>query len=193
MRIAELVRGVRTDAGLSLRALAGAAGVATSTIHRIERGEIHPTIDILERITQAAGVRLRVEPVPDYAASIVGLARAIRDDITSGDATMPVRRAAELAARFETSDVEARHRMINAEPPAIGDARWEAFVAALAEWLAIRAAMTAPDWVHHADRYLHESWWVTPMASMRAWEYAGSPASFQTRGVYLHRDSLTNV
>ncbi len=193
MRGSDLVRSVRTDAGLSLRALAGAAGVATSTIHRIERGEIHPTIDILERITQAAGARLRVEPEPDYAASIVGLARAIRDDIGSGDTSMSVRRAAELAARFGTSDVETRLRMISAEPSAIGDARWDAFVAALAEWLAVRAGMSAPDWTHHANRYLHEGWWVTPMVSMRAWEYAGSPASFQTRGVYLHRDSLTNV
>jgi transcriptional regulator with XRE-family HTH domain len=193
MRIAELVRGVRTDAGLSLRALAGAAGVATSTVHRIERGEIHPTMDILERITQAAGVRLRVEPVADYTASIVGLARAIRDDITAGDTSMSVRRSAELAARFENGDIETRHRMIAAEPPAIGDARWEAFVAALAEWLAVRAGMSTPDWAHHADRYLHEGWWITQMAAMRAWEYAGSPASFQTRGVYLHRDSLRNV
>jgi len=31
------------------------------------------------------------------------------------------------------------------------------------------------------------------MESMRAWEYAGSPMSFQSRGVYLHRESLTNV
>jgi transcriptional regulator with XRE-family HTH domain len=174
MRIAELVRGVRTDAGLSLRALAGAAGVATSTVHRIERGEIHPTMDILERITQAAGVRLRVEPVADYTASIVGLARAIRDDITAGDTSMSVRRSAELAARFENGDIETRHRMIAAE-------------------LAVRAGMSTPDWAHHADRYLHEGWWITQMAAMRAWEYAGSPASFQTRGVYLHRDSLRNV
>lgn len=30
------------------------------------------------------------------------------------------------------------------------------------------------------------------MESMRAWEYAGSPMSFKTRGVYIHRDSLLN-
>lgn len=35
-------------------------------------------------------------------------------------------------------------------------------------------------------------WWVTPKASMRAWEYAGTPVSLQRRGVYLHRDSLIN-
>jgi hypothetical protein len=53
--------------------------------------------------------------------------------------------------------------------------------------------MPAPAWVHDRDRYLRRGWWVSPMASMRAWEYAGSPASFQTRGVYLHRESLVNT
>jgi hypothetical protein len=39
-----------------------------------------------------------------------------------------------------------------------------------------------------------QSWPVRKAAeSMRAWEYAGSPAAFQIRGVYLHRDSLMNV
>jgi hypothetical protein len=31
------------------------------------------------------------------------------------------------------------------------------------------------------------------MASLHAWQYAGSPASFQDRGVYIHRESLINV
>jgi hypothetical protein len=31
------------------------------------------------------------------------------------------------------------------------------------------------------------------MKPMRAREYAGSPMPFKGRGVYLHRDSLTNV
>jgi hypothetical protein len=83
--------------------------------------------------------------------------------------------------------------MIAAEPPKTGDTRWDAFVAALAEWLAVRSGLAAPDWVHADDRYLHRGWWVTRMQSMRAWEYAGSPASFKSHGVYLHRESLTNV
>jgi hypothetical protein len=50
-----------------------------------------------------------------------------------------------------------------------------------------------PEWAHAETRYLHRGWWVTRMKSMRAWEYAGTPVSFQIRGVYIHRDSLTNV
>jgi transcriptional regulator with XRE-family HTH domain len=189
----ELVRSMRTDAGLSLRALADAAGVATSTVHRIERGDLNPTVEVLQRLAEAAGSRLVVAAEPDSARSMVGLANAIRGDLALGDHTMPVRRAAELAARFESADAQTRHRMVAADPPSTGDERWDAFVGALAEWLTVRHGMDAPEWSRRSERYLDYGWWVTPMASLHAWEYAGSPASFKTRGVYLHRESLTNV
>src|SRR5262249_26478569 len=64
-----------------------------------------------------------------------------------------------------------RHRMITARPPETGDPRWDAFVAGLAEWLAVQAGMPAPGWVRDDNRYLRRGWWVTPMKSMRAWEY----------------------
>jgi len=196
---AELVRSARTDAGLSVRSLADAAGVAASTVHRIEKAELHPTVETLRRILEAAGLRLRLEPEPDYAASLVGLARSIRGDIeddsdsTDGAVVWPVRRAAELVRRFHGADEAGRRRMITAEPRPTGSPQWDAFVAALAEWLAVQARLPVPAWARGRDRYLRRGWWVTPMRSMRAWEYAGSPASFQSHGVYLHRDSLVNL
>ena len=189
----DLVRGVRSEAGLSVRALADAAGVAASTVHRIEQGELQPTIETLRHVVEAAGQRLQVDTHLDHAVGIVGLARSIRSEVAAGDYAGPVRKAAELAARFGAADMAARRRMITAKPPPTGDGRWDAFLAGLAEWLAVRAGLPAPAWVHDADRYLRRGWWVTPMTSMHAWEYAGSPISFQGRGVYLHRDSLTNV
>jgi transcriptional regulator with XRE-family HTH domain len=193
MSAAQLVRQVRTEAGLTVRALADAAGVAASTVHRIERGGLQPTVETLRQIVAAAGQRLRVEAEPDYAVSVVGLARSIPADVAAGGDLAPVRKAAELAARFGAADAAARRRMITAKPPLTGDPRWDAFLAGLAEWLAVRAGMPAPGWVRDEGRYLRRGWWVSPMKSMRAWEYAGSPASFQNRAVYLHRDSLVNV
>ncbi len=193
MVVADLVRGVRADSGLSVRALADAAGVAASTVHRIEQGELQPTVDMLRRIVEAAGMRLRIDVRPDYSASVVGLARSIVSDNAAEDRTGPVRKAAELAHRFRVTDPETRRRMITAAPPATGDPRWDAFLAGLAEWLAVQTDMPVPGWTRHDSRYLRRGWWVTRMPSMRAWEYAGSPVSFQSRGVYLHRDSLTNI
>jgi transcriptional regulator with XRE-family HTH domain len=188
-----MVRGVRSETGLSVRALAEAAGVAASTVHRIEQGEIQPTVDTLAQIVEAAGSRLWVEAHLDHAASVVGLALSMQPDAAAGGYIVPVRKAADLAARFAGADVETRRRMITARPPETGDPRWDAFLGGLAEWLAVRAGLPAPAWVRDDSRYLRRGWWVTPMESMRAWEYAGSPMSLQSRGVYLHRESLTSV
>src|SRR5260221_13836809 len=193
MDTAQFVRRIRDESHLSIRDLADAAGVAASTVHRIETGDIRPPVDTLGRVAQAAGFRLRLEPVSDYAASVIGLARSIRGDLANGDETSAVRRAAEFAHAFSAADAEARRRMIAGEPPEVGEARWDAFLAALAEWLAVRTGVPTPRWTHGKSRYLHYGWWVTPMQSMHAWEYAGSPSSFRNRGVYVHRDSLVNV
>lgn len=190
---AELVRRSRAAAGLSVRALAEAAGVAASTVHRIERGRLDPTVGTLGHILRATGMRLDVGAHVDPALNLVGLARATRDDLAAGDTTWPVRRAAELALRFHEAEPADRERMLLAEPPPTGDAGWDAFLAGLAEWLAIRAALAPPPWAMASSRSLDQGWWVTPMRSLRAWEYAGSPASFQRRGVYLHRDSLVKT
>lgn len=191
----DAVRHARREAGLSLRALADAAGVATSTIHRIERGQLNPTVDVVDRIAQAAGMRISFEPVVDHASSVVGLALAIRRDVAEdGDVrAAPVRRAAELVARYQRADADGRRRMLAAQPPSTDDPHWDAFLGGLAEWLAVRADSDTPSWAHEARRYLDHGWWVTTLPSMRAWEYAGAPAAFQVRGVYLHRDSLVNV
>jgi transcriptional regulator with XRE-family HTH domain len=194
MRSADVVRTVRQDAGLSLRALARAAGVATSTVHRIERGGLEPTVDTLERIVEAAGARLRVEPVVDSSVSAVGLARAVRELVRDPLAYEPVvRRAAEFAQRFRAADDETRRRMIAAEPPSTGDPRWDAFIGGLVEWLAVSERTEVPEWTRRPTRFLERAWWVTPMESLHAWEFAGTPVSLQRRGVYIHRDSLTNV
>ena len=55
-----LCRQVRRRSGLSQRALAEAAGVSPSTVARIERGRLEPTLDLLLRLVDAAGLRLRL-------------------------------------------------------------------------------------------------------------------------------------
>jgi len=190
--IDELVKELRTGAGLSLRRLAELSDVAVSTVHRIERGDLRPTVDTLERVVAASGRRLVLDAPADYGRSLLGLGLAIRDDLGAGDSSAIVRKAAELVHRFETSDLEERRRILRAEPPATGAATWDALLGGLAEWLAAKGGIEPPGWALHPGRYLDLGWWITPMTSMRAWEYAGTPVSLQHRGVYIHRDSLTN-
>lgn len=55
-----LVRDARRASGLSIRALASRAGVAATTITRIEAGRIDPTVGTLRGILNAAGRELRL-------------------------------------------------------------------------------------------------------------------------------------
>src|SRR5688572_6420586 len=58
LRIAERVRELRAQRGLSLDALAAQAGVSRSMISLIERGETSPTAVVLEKLAAGLGVVL---------------------------------------------------------------------------------------------------------------------------------------
>ena len=53
MGVGNDLRGARERAGLSIRALAERAGVAPSTVWRVERGLINPTVRMLSRLLDA--------------------------------------------------------------------------------------------------------------------------------------------
>src|SRR4029434_10692993 len=57
-RIASRVRGLRTDLGMTLDALAARCDVSRSMISLVERGESSPTAVVLEKIASGLGVSL---------------------------------------------------------------------------------------------------------------------------------------
>jgi transcriptional regulator with XRE-family HTH domain len=59
----------RRRAGLSQRALAAATGVSPSTIARIEKGRMEPTVALLTRLVDACGLELRLSLATPGAAS----------------------------------------------------------------------------------------------------------------------------
>ena len=67
MALWQLVREARKRAGLTQWALSQRAGVAQSTVARIESGARCPSTDMVERLARAAGFEIRValgEPDP---------------------------------------------------------------------------------------------------------------------------------
>ena len=60
MALWRLVREARKRAGLTQSALAQRAGVAQSTVARIESGVRRPSTDMVERLVRAAGFEIRV-------------------------------------------------------------------------------------------------------------------------------------
>jgi transcriptional regulator with XRE-family HTH domain len=60
MSIASIVREARRRAGLTQAALAKKAGVPKSTVGRIESGARTPSVALVERLVQAAGLEVTV-------------------------------------------------------------------------------------------------------------------------------------
>lgn len=58
---AVILRSAREHAHLSARELAARCGMAASTVTRIERGEINPTVATLDALVQATGAHLIIE------------------------------------------------------------------------------------------------------------------------------------
>jgi transcriptional regulator with XRE-family HTH domain len=58
---AELIRRTRKRHGISQRSLALRAATGQAAISRIERGEVSPSVDTVERLLAAMGERLQLE------------------------------------------------------------------------------------------------------------------------------------
>jgi predicted nucleotidyltransferase/DNA-binding XRE family transcriptional regulator len=78
-----LVRSARERAHLSARDLAARCGVSASTVTRIERGEINPTVAMLERLLDASGNELIVTVEPHPKRPTIDALRALRNEIVA--------------------------------------------------------------------------------------------------------------
>ena len=76
-----LVRAARERAHMSARDLAAASGVSPSTVTRIERGELNPTVAMLDRLLEGAGDELHLVVTPRSNQPTLESLRAYRDDI----------------------------------------------------------------------------------------------------------------
>jgi transcriptional regulator with XRE-family HTH domain len=64
MDAAMTIRSARRAAALSLRELAARAGTSHATLAAYEAGRKVPTVETLDRVVRATGLRLRVDLVP---------------------------------------------------------------------------------------------------------------------------------
>jgi hypothetical protein len=69
----------------------------------------------------------------------------------------------------------------------------DAYLAATAEELARRFQLPLPTWTNAPERALHQPWFATPLAAVRAvllWE---SPASFRSRNLFVSENALSRA
>lgn len=90
-------------------------------------------------------------------------------------------------------DKEARFAALELEPGLSGDARLDALVGAMAEYLAKQYRLgRVPAWASQARRRLDEPWFTTSSASpaMREYLSIASPAEFRSHNIFTEERPL---
>jgi hypothetical protein len=82
--------------------------------------------------------------------------------------------------RWEPADVQPS--LLRDEPPPVGDERWDALLAALAEHLDAQHDLAPPQWAD--SRVLRRAWFPAELQVQRAEALVWAPAAFRKHGVY---------
>ena len=83
--------------------------------------------------------------------------------------------------------------MLKDEPPPTGDARIDALLGAVAEYLAhLYGLPSVPKWTFGPGRYLDHAWHASPFADAGFREYLtfSSPAEFSSRNIFTEESPL---
>ena len=89
----------------------------------------------------------------------------------------------EFLKEYHQEPAVVRLSLLEDEPGATGDERWDALFAGLAEHLAMRDGKTAPGW--SASRGLTRFWFPFNTPGARAQALVHAPAAFRRRGVFV--------
>ncbi len=130
---------------------------------------------------------LAANPPPDsaFAQSIAGVAeRAVAGE----DFLYAVRELLDEVQLLPRAELVSRALEIPPEPT--GDRRYDAYLGALAEHLAVTHGVERPPWAVTPERFLDRMWFVTDVPGFRALLLIESPAAFRRRGIFVSARSL---
>ena len=91
---------------------------------------------------------------------------------------------------YVAKDAADRTRMLSEEPPLGDDARVNAYLAAVAEHLALRHRLPVPEWTAGARRFLRRPFFPGGLESLKATLLKESPAAFRRRLIFVDADPL---
>jgi len=127
------------------------------------------------------------------AAPLADLAATIQEDLAGGEEQSAIRLLFGFADDFRGSSRPGRSALIACEPPSTGDQRFDAALAATAEFFAAEGGVEVPDWVDGHDRFVEPWWFVASRPAFHAYTLAHTPAAFARHGVFIAREVFTRV
>jgi hypothetical protein len=94
----------------------------------------------------------------------------------------------EFLEEYRWEPADAQPPLLRDEPSLVGDERWDALLAALAEHLAAKHDLAPPAWAE--PRVLRRPWFPAELRVQRADALVHAPAAFRKHGVYLSATDL---
>jgi transcriptional regulator with XRE-family HTH domain len=193
---ATLLRDARGKAALTQADLARRARTSQSAVAAYETGARNPGLATLERLLGACDqdVELIVRPrMRRGAAPLADLATTIHEDLAGGEEQNALRLLFGFADDFRGSSRPGRGALIAAEPASTGDPRFDAALAATAEFFAAEGGIEVPGWVDGPGRFVEPWWFVASRPAFHAYTLANTPAVFARHGVFIAREVFARV
>ena len=187
MDAAEVLHFARRDAELTVRELAERAGVAASTVSRIERRQMDPTVGMLARLLAAAGQELELTTHRTYSGRLNALTDAWRVGLDGMDRPDWTRLRAFLDHLWLHPALV--RGAIADKPEPSGSPVMDNLLAGIAEKLSDDAGLPRPAWTAEVPK-LRRPWRTPATPRMHAAARAATPPQLARRGFTLSSDSL---
>jgi transcriptional regulator with XRE-family HTH domain len=193
MDAATLLKDARAAAGVTQLELARRAGTAQPAVAAYESGARTPGIATLRRLLGGCEYELELIAHPRVrrgALSLEGLAPMIAADLQADREHDALRLLFGFADDFRGSSRAGRISLLRNPPPPTGDARFDAALAGVAEFLAREAQIPSPHWVEEPGRFVEPWWFVSSRPALDAYTLAHTPAVFARHGVFVAREAF---
>jgi len=96
----------------------------------------------------------------------------------------------EFLDSWQSMTAGNRVKALATKPEAVGKIQ-DAYLAALAEHLALSSGIVAPAWTEEPDRFLTEPFFAGGLESLKAILLVESPLAFRRRLIFISADGLT--
>lgn len=176
--------------------VARAAGTAESNISAYERGTKQPGPAALSRIEAAVDAGqdgiVHARTLLTVPATAAALRTGLKADWSTADLLRVVRQMrSDLHLLHRGAEPDQQWKAFLAPPSTTGDPRWDAMLAGVVEDYALSTGLPVPAWTR--GRTLPEFWWVSDVATLRAYAFSHSPFALQIRGVLVDPADLEAV
>lgn len=115
------------------------------------------------------------------------IAQALRE---SGDPLLHVR---DFVDDYRRQGPAARLRLVAEAPPLTGDARYDAYLAAVAEHFLGEDGHPPPAWVEDRARFLDRAWFREPREGFWPMALVQTPPAFRRRLVFIEESEFARL